>query len=584
MPDELSAALRAILEEFLGRPSIDEGALERTAARLRALHERATAVAKELERDVEPAFSFMPQHPAFAVPMDGGAPAPNGSVAPSPSPTSMGSVTAGPAGPFMARSRRAQRLPAVAADDEGRWSLLQQIEALRSRRVSATELVRRRLEQAERLGPLLNAFITLLPERALREAEAVDRAIATGADTGPLCGVPLAVKDIFHVAGVPTTAGAAFLARVVADHDATAVVRLRRAGAIIIGKTNTHQFAFGATNESSHIGPARNPWHLDHTPGGSSGGSGAAVAAGIVAAALGSDTGGSVRIPAAACGIFGIKPTYGRVSKAGVLPLSWSLDHVGPLAASAADAALLLEVLAGPDAGDASTQPVPVDDYLHATRLGAEGDLRGLRVAIVGGWFRQRIAATVERSVERAAKTLAEAGAEILETDLPEAEGLLVANRLIILAEAAAYHAAFWPEHAGDYAADVRARVELGQVMLAGDYLLGQRLRAELTRRVSRRLGELGVDLLLTPTLPLTAPKLGQAEVEWPDGREAVADALIRFTAPFNVTGQPAASVPFGVDDNGLPIGVQLVGRPFAEATVLRAAACLEAAAQKPST
>lgn len=445
----------------------------------------------------------------------------------------------------------------------------------RRREWSPVEVIEATLDRIGALDSELGTFITVMADSARADAAAAQRALMAGEPTGLLCGIPVAVKDIIETAGVRTTCGSRILRDHVPSRDATVVRRLRQAGAVIVGKTNTHEFAFGPTTINPHYGPCRNPHNPSRVSGGSSGGSAAAVASGQAALALGTDTGGSIRIPAAACGIVGLKPTYGRVSKAGVFPLSWSLDHVGPLARTVADAALLLTVLAGPDAEDHSTlSGAPTDDWVAAAGR-TDGGLRGLRVGLPKGWEDYRVSDAMRGRLGAVARRMEHLGAEVREIEFPAADAMMLANRLLILAESAAYHLPWLFTRPGDYGADVRARLELGQYLLASDYLIGHRLRTELTQAVAGIMRE--VDLVVTASLPAGAPYIGQHHFVWADGLESVPDGLIRFPAPFNVTGQPALTLPCGSDDDGLPLGVQIVGRAFEEATVLRAAAVLEA-------
>lgn len=447
---------------------------------------------------------------------------------------------------------------------------------IRQGEVSPVEVVRAALERIESLNGELNAFLTITADAALDAAREAERAVASGRDLGPLHGVPVGVKDIIETAGVRTTCGSKLLRDHIPERDAAVVRRLKEAGAIVVGKTNTHEFAFGPTTVNPHYGPCRNPYNPACVSGGSSGGSAVAVATGMVPLALGTDTGGSVRIPAACCGIVGLKPTYGLVSKAGIFPLSWSLDHPGPLAGTAGDAALALAVLAGPDPDDPATvagRSGP-QDYTAAVRRAGDG-LGGMVVGVPEGWLEYRVHPAVAAAVEEAVRRLEALGAEVRPVDFPGADAMLLANRLIILAEAAAYHLPTLRSRPEEYGPDVRARLELGQYLPAADYLAGQRLRGELCQAVAAVMRE--VDLIVTPSLPVTAPYIGQDYLQWADGRETVPDALIRFPAPFNVTGQPAASVPCGLAAGpaGMPVGIQVVGRWFEEGTVLRAAAAL---------
>lgn len=433
-------------------------------------------------------------------------------------------------------------------------------------RLSPVELTTATLRRIERLNPSLNAYLAVMAETALTEARAAEQELRAGRRRGPLHGVPIALKDLIDVAGMPTTAGMALRRAATAAEDATITTRLRAAGAVLIGKTNLHECAYGVTSDNPHYGAVRNPWATDTIPGGSSGGSGAAVAAGLCAGAIGSDTGGSIRIPASLCGIVGLKPTYGRVSRAGVVALAWSADHLGPMTRTVGDAALLLAAIAGADPRDpsASRRPAP-----GATV--AEGDLSGLRVGIPRGYFWEELAPAVERQATAAPALLEAAGARLQEVTLPGMPDIVAAQAVISFAEAAAYHEPEFAARPEAYGPDVRERLEAGLTVRAVDYLRAQRVRTLAIATMNAVLRE--VDLLVTPATPIVATPLAG-----PDAR-ALRGPLTRCTAPFNLTGLPALSVPCGFDDDGLPVGLQLVGRAFEEAVVLRAGWAVEAAA-----
>ncbi|MCL6596557.1 MAG: amidase [Firmicutes bacterium] len=436
-------------------------------------------------------------------------------------------------------------------------------ELVRRREVAAAEVVDAFARRAERLGPRLNAFITLTLERARQEARALD---AGSAPTGRLSGVPLAVKDIVEVAGVLTTAGSRLMAEHLSQRDAAAWARLRAEGAILLGKAHTHEFAAGATGESEAFGPARNPYDPGRHTGGSSSGSAAAVAAALAAAALGTDTGGSIRIPAALCGVVGLKPTYGRVDAAGVVPLSWSLDHVGPLARTVRDAALLLDALA-PGACEA------------AARAGAGRDLRGVRLAVPADWIEEGVQAGVGRAFEASLAVLRQLGAEVVESAMPAPAPVLMAvNRAIALPEGAAWHAPFLRAGRGaEYGANVRPRKEAGRAVTAVEYLAAQRLRAVYARAFAPLWQEF--DAIVLPTVPVEAPPIGAPTVCVGEGREVpVQAALLGWTGPFNVLGAPAVSVPCGRTPGGLPVGLQLVAAPGEDARLCYLAAAFETA------
>ncbi|MDI3298718.1 MAG: amidase [Bacillota bacterium] len=444
------------------------------------------------------------------------------------------------------------------------------------RRLSPVELLEQTLERVRRLDPELHAFVHLAEAEARAAAEAAEARRRAG-QARPLEGLPVALKDLFDAEGQPTTAGSAVRAGRVAARDAEAVRRLREAGAVLVGKVSTHEFAFGVTTDSPFHGPTRNPWEPGHTPGGSSGGSAAAVAARIVPVALGTDTAGSIRIPAAACGVAGFKPTFGRIGRSGVVPLSWSQDHVGLLARSLEDVALFLELLEGPDPGDPAARaaaPAPPGSYRAAVARGsARPDLRGLRLALPAGWLEDRVDPVVAERFRSLCRRAEAAGAELVEVAFPPAPLLALLNRVITLAEAGAYHAPFLARSARLYSADVRARLELGQLIPARDYLLAQRLRGEMVRWAQEAMRDL--DALLTPTLPLRLPRIGQ-RLWFPGGRpEPVPDGLIRLTAGFCYLGFPAASLFAGTDPGGLPLALQVVGHPSQDGRLLEVAEAL---------
>ncbi|MGH7895631.1 MAG: amidase, partial [Candidatus Binatia bacterium] len=436
--------------------------------------------------------------------------------------------------------------------------------------VSPVEVVRAHLDRIEAHDHELRAFITVTADQALASARAAEAVLKSGGAVavGPLHGVPIALKDLFNTAGIRTTGGSKILADTVPAADATVVKRLTQAGAIVLGKLNMHEFAYGPEGLNAHYGNARNPWDRS-TPrfaGGSSSGSGVAVAAGLVPGALGSDTGGSIRIPASLCGITGMKPTYGRVSRAGALPLAWSMDHVGPMTRSASDCALMLRAIAGYDPADPTTSVLPVPDYLAALT----GDIKGLRVGLLREFFLESANPEVRAAVEAAAKELAAAGAVVDEVSIGHLDLVAPASSAIVAAEAFAYHAPWLRTRAAEYQPDVRDRLRLGVFVSGAHYIRGQQVRALVRREVDAALAKR--DVLLAPATPIAAPAVGQTQTTLGTGPSDVRAALIRLTRPFNLSGHPACSVPCGFTAGGLPIGMQFVGRPFDEATVLRAA------------
>ncbi len=445
-------------------------------------------------------------------------------------------------------------------------------EAIRERRLSSEALVEACLDRIAEREPEVEAWAHLDPDYALAQAKARDTELQAGRGTGPLHGVPIGVKDLCQTKGVRTTAASKILEGWVPDEDATVVRRLRDAGAVIVGKTHLHEYAFGATGINPHYGPARNAWDTERITGGSSSGSATGVAAGLCFAALGSDTGGSIRIPSSLCGVTGIKPTYGRVSLRGVLPLAWSLDHVGPIARCARDCALVLAAIAGHDAKDPSTSlragsssaDVPVDDY--AAQI--EGGWRGLRIGVPAQAF-EEADAEVAAIVRDAIATIERLGGQVREIDLPGLQDLWLIASIVLIAEAATYHRTNIEQRPQDYGDDVRERIQGGLDLKAVDLVRSYRAMAELRRTCDETLLS-DVDLLALPTAIHAAVKIEEA------ARQDPTLGLTRLTAQFDVTGQPACSVPCGWTKAGLPVGLQLVGRYFQEGTVLRAAHAFE--------
>jgi aspartyl-tRNA(Asn)/glutamyl-tRNA(Gln) amidotransferase subunit A len=433
--------------------------------------------------------------------------------------------------------------------------------------VEATEAV---VDRVEKIDRQLNSFITLLRDEAMAQARAAEREILEGHYRGPLHGIPIAVKDLYYTKGIRTTAGSKILSDFLPTYDATVIARLQDAGAILIGKLNMHEFARGATNSSSVIGGCYNPWDTLRVTGGSSGGSGAALAAGLCYGSLGSDTGGSIRIPAAFCGVVGLKPTYGRVSRHGVFPLSWSLDHVGPMTRTVTDAALMLQVIAGHDRHDPTTRTAVVPDYTASLA----GDIEGARLGIPQEFYFEQLDAEVGDSVRAAVQTLERAGARVEEVSLPLSKYAAAAGRIISLTESAEIHEKFLRTRLADYSPDVRAGFLVGQLVLGKHYMKAQRLRSLIRQEMAAVLRR--VDALVTPTVPIAAPRIGQTTVEIGPERMETMWALSRLTRPANLTGFPAISVPCGFTQGGLPIGLQLTGRPFAEATLLQIAHAYE--------
>jgi len=443
---------------------------------------------------------------------------------------------------------------------------------LRDREISSFEATRAYLERIERLNPRLNAYISVTAELAEAQARQADSEIGAGSYRGPLHGVPVGIKDLFDVEGVPTTFGSKILRNSpAAPADAAVVARLKQAGAVILGKQNLHEFAFGITSENPHFGVVRNPWNTACSPGGSSGGTASAVAAGLCAAGMGSDTGASIRAPASFCGVVGLKPTYGRVSRRGALPLAWSLDHAGPLARTVADSALMLQAIAGFDPQDPGSADALVPDFSAQLDVGVSG----LRVGVPREHFFDLVEPDVDRLVRDALGVLEGLGARLEEVSLPHTPHAQVAGNVIMSTEAAAWHATWLRERPRDYGADVLARIRGGQLVRAVDYLAAQQMRT-LIQDDFRRAFE-HVDVVVVPTVPLVAPPIGHTQEARGPLHVAPRAIANRATVPCNLTGMPAISVPCGFSD-GLPVGLQVMGAAFDEARVLRVAAAYEAA------
>jgi aspartyl-tRNA(Asn)/glutamyl-tRNA(Gln) amidotransferase subunit A len=434
--------------------------------------------------------------------------------------------------------------------------------------VSPVELTQACLERIERLQPTLNAFITVTADTALQQARSAEREIVHGRYRGPLHGIPVALKDLIDTAGVRTTAGSALFQDRVPTEDAPVVRRLKAEGAVLLGKTNLHEFAYGGSGVVSYYGAARNPWAREHITGGSSSGSAAAVAAGLCFAALGSDTAGSIRLPAACCGIVGMKPTYGLVSARGVIPLAWSYDHVGPMTRSVRDAALALQAVAGYDAGDATSREFPESDYSEKL----DQDTNALRIGIVRQFFFDDLEPEVAAAINNALQVL-----ETLTGGLSDASMPIDTDRTVQAAESYAYHSQFLADHSSLYQPETLRRIQRGEAISARDYIL-KRLELDQLRKAAADLFS-EFDLLVTPTSPATAPALAELQANPEDlrRRELI---LLRNTRPFNVLGLPAISVPCGFTAEGLPVGLQIAGAPGDDARVLQLAHAYERATE----
>ncbi|MDQ6665865.1 MAG: amidase family protein [Acidobacteriota bacterium] len=431
------------------------------------------------------------------------------------------------------------------------------------------ELVSDALSQIAKLNPKLNAFITVLDERSREHARKADGDFARGIDRGPLQGIPVALKDVFSTKGVRTTCGSKIFEHNVPDRDSAVAEKLHEAGSILIGKTGLHEFAYGVTSNNPHFGAIRNPRNPDRIPGGSSGGSGAAVAAGMAFMAMGSDTGGSIRIPAAYCGTVGLKPTSGRISRHGVMPLDFSLDHMGPLTRSVRDAAATIDALAGYDCRDDTSSTRPVENYVPA-----EGcSIRGLRIGWPENYYFERVDSCVKTAVERMGSLAESLGAAIIPVRVPDISAINTVGRVILMSEASAFFDTLGANR-DQFGADVLSLYDQGRLLAATDYVNAQRLRRMMQREFAKLWD--GIDCLFTPTVPMGAPPIGALTVEIEGKTEDTRLATTRFVRAINVLGLPALSIPCGITDEHMPIGLQIVGKPFAEAEILRIGAALE--------
>lgn len=437
-------------------------------------------------------------------------------------------------------------------------SLTEASRAVRARELSPVELTESVLARIAAVEGRLGAYVTVAADAALAAAARAEREISGSGPRGPLHGIPMALKDLIDAEGIPTTASSHVRAGHVAERDSRVAERLGAAGAVLLGKTHTHEFAYGLTTPQTN-----NAWDHSRVAGGSSGGSAVAVAAGGATFAMGTDTGGSIRVPAALNGVVGLKPTYGLVPRTGVTSLSWSLDHVGPLTRTVQDAALVLSATAGHDPRDPASVSGPMLDRFPG------GDLRGLKVGVPRNHYFDRVTPEVEESVRGAIERLAELGAELVDVEIPMARYIQAVQWGLMVPEATAYHERSLRATPDLYAADVRILLEAGELTSAGDYLRAQRARTMMRDAWARMFD--GIDVLAAPTVPMTAAEAGQEAVEWADGTtEAVSDSYVRLCAPANITGVPALTLPVGHDRAGLPIGMQLMARPFHDATVLR--------------
>ena len=442
---------------------------------------------------------------------------------------------------------------------------------LREKKISSVELTKAALKTIEQQNPRLNGFITVTSELALAQAAASDARRARKRDVGSLDGIPVALKDLFYTKGIRTTAGSLVYRDFVPDFDSAVTEKLQLAGAVIVGKTGMHELAYGVTSNNPHFGPVRNPHDPECIPGGSSGGSGAAVAAGMCFMAMGSDTGGSIRIPAAFCGTVGLKPTYGRVSRFGSFPLGFSLDHMGPLTRCVRDAGIVLNALAGFDPRDDSSSHKPVADYSDA----GTKRLDGMRIGVPKNFFLERVSPEMLAAYRNCVQIAAGLGAHVEEVRVPDIAALNTIGRVILLAEASALMEPHMADRA-KFGEDVLAILDQGRLVAATDYVNAQR-RRRMMQQEFRVLFEL-IDCLSTPVTPAAAPRIGQTTIEIDGVAEDVRLASTRLVRGINVLGLPALALPCGKDARGMPLGLQIVGRAFEEETILAAGSAIEAA------
>ena len=445
---------------------------------------------------------------------------------------------------------------------------------IQDKEISPVEIVDAHLARIDATEPVLNSFITLLPEQARTAARRAESEIQAGRYRGPLHGIPVGLKDLFNTAGVRTTSGSKIFDNFIPTEDCTVATKFREAGAILLGKLNMHQFAYGPTGENPDYGHMHNPWDPELVTGGSSGGSGSATAAGQCTITTGSDTGGSIRIPAALCGIVGLKPTYGLVSRSGLTPLSWSLDHPGPMVRTVGDAALTMNVIAGHDPKDVASAKVDVPDYTTALT----GDVRGLRIGVPHEYFDGPLDPGVGQAVRDALDLLESLGAVVTPVAFPMFKDASPISTAILMAEASAYHRDLLAKDADKLYPPIRLRLEAGLFISSADYLRAQQGRTLFDRQARKLLED--VDLLAGPTEPVTAPQLLAARVQAGETSLGTTPALTQYTRPYNITGMPAISIPCGFSDESLPYALQLAGRPFDELTVLKAAHAYEQATE----
>ena len=449
-------------------------------------------------------------------------------------------------------------------------SLTEVAKAIAEKRLSSREVTRACLHRIAAWQPKLNAFMTVEAEAALKAADEADAALAKGNNRGSLHGVPLAHKDMYYDAGRVVTCGSLIRRDFVASTTSTALQRLKDAGSIRLGSLHMAEFAYGPTGHNAHYGAVHNPWGLDHITGGSSSGSGAAVAARLTFAALGSDTGGSIRMPAHFCGVTGLKTTVGRISRAGAMPLSQSLDTVGPLAKTAEDCALLVGLMAGADPNDPTASTDPVPDFVAATNA----SIKGLKIGVPSAFYVDDLDPEVARSLDETIAILKREGADVVKVELPDQRQLSAASQIVLAVEAAAFHKRWLIERPQDYSPQVLMRLQNGLAIPGVTYLEAMRWRGPALAAHSAATAK--VDAVIAPVSPVAAPTIAESDVGGGPGAEAVIQRLTRFTRPINYLGLPSLAIPSGFTRNGLPVGMQLVGRSFDESTLLTIGAAFQ--------
>lgn len=451
-------------------------------------------------------------------------------------------------------------------------SLTAVAQAIAQKRLSSREVTQSCLDRIAAWQPRLNAFMAIEAEAALVAADAADAALAKGKISGPLHGVPLAHKDMYYDAGHVVTCGSKIRRDFVATTTSTALQRLKDAGTIRLGALQMVEFAYGPTGHNSHYGAVHNPFAIDHITGGSSSGSGSAVAARLTFAALGSDTGGSIRMPAHFCGVTGLKTTYGRISRAGAMPLSQSLDTVGPLARTAEDCALLLGLMAGADPADPTASADPVPDYAAATRE----SIKGLTIGVPTAFYVDDLDPEVAKILDETITVLKREGANVVTVELPDQRQLTAACQLVLAVEAASFHKRWLIERPGDYGPQVLMRLQNGLAIPGVSYLEAMRWRGPALAAFNAAVAD--VDAVIAPVAPVPAPTIAESDVGNSPDAESVIQRLTRFTRPINYLGLPSLAIPAGFTNAGLPVGMQLIGRSFDEAMLLRIGAAFQRA------